>query len=353
MSMSPRERVMAAVSRRKPDRVPKTADFTPAVMEVFRQRTGGNDPSEYFGMEPRFVGLNPTQKQADFSAYLGELPPGAGVREHGVADVPGSLHHFTRMIHPLRNMRRAHELPDYPWPDLQADYRYAGLVDKVKAFHDAQYLVVGFVGHIFETSWYMRGMEQLLVDFSDNPEFASALLDRITTDNCFITRRMAEAGVEMVLLGDDVGMQNRMIMKPQTWRRWLKPRLARVIAAGRQVNPRLHILYHSDGNILPIIPDLIEVGVTVLNPVQPESMDPAMVKKQFGEFLAFWGTIGTQTTMPFGTPDEIERTVKVRIETVGKGGGLLLAPTHVLEPDVPWENILALFSAIDKHGRMA
>lgn len=135
------------------------------------------------------------------------------------------------------------------------------------------------------------------------------------------------------------------------WRKWLKPRLARVIEQARRVKPDILIFYHSDGDCTAIIPELIEIGVDILNPVQPECMNPAELKKEYGDRLAFWGTIGTQTTMPFGTPDEVKAVVKERIETVGKGGGLLLAPTHILEPEVPWENVLAFFEAVEEYGR--
>jgi uroporphyrinogen decarboxylase len=142
-----------------------------------------------------------------------------------------------------------------------------------------------------------------------------------------------------------------MLMSPSTWRRWLKPRLARIIATARAVNPDIIVRYHSDGNPGAIIPELIEIGVDVLNPVQPECLDPAEVKRRFGDSLAFWGAMGTQTTMPFGSPEEVARVVRERIETIGAGGGLVLAPTHVLQPDVSWENILAFFDAIDRYGR--
>ncbi|MFQ5808864.1 MAG: uroporphyrinogen decarboxylase family protein, partial [Armatimonadota bacterium] len=149
------------------------------------------------------------------------------------------------------------------------------------------------------------------------------------------------------------GMQDRLMMHPDTWREWLKPRLGKVIQAARDVNPDVHVFYHSDGNIESIIEDLIEVGVTVLNPVQPECMDPVELKKQYGDRLAFWGTIGTQSTMPFGTADDVRAAVKHMCETVGDGGGLVLAPTHVLEPDVPWENVAAFFEAAEEYGRAA
>ena len=131
----------------------------------------------------------------------------------------------------------------------------------------------------------------------------------------------------------------------------LKPRVAEVISAVKSIKPDMLVYFHTDGKVEAIIPDFIEIELDILNPVQPECMDPADIKRRYGDSLAFWGTIGTQTTMPFGTPDEVRRVVKERIETVGPEG-LLLAPTHVLEPEVPWENIVAFVEAVEEYGRL-
>ena len=112
-------------------------------------------------------------------------------------------------------------------------------------------------------------------------------------------------------------------------------------------------MYHSDGVIYDIIPELIEIGVDVLNPVQPECVDPVLLKQQYGNKLSFWGTVGTQTTMPFGSPQDVRDTVRHMIETVGDGGGFLIAPTHLLEPEVPWENIEAFVQAVREFGTFA
>ena len=157
--------------------------------------------------------------------------------------------------------------------------------------------------------------------------------------------------MDILFTGDDVGTQHGMMMSPTSWRSWLKPLLAKVIASARAVNPDIPVWYHSDGKIEAIIPDLIEVGVTILNPVQPECMDPARLKKQYGDQLSFWGCVGTQSTMPWGTPEEVRDTVKRLIQTVGEGGGLVIGPTHVLEPEVPWENVLALADAVREFGK--
>jgi uroporphyrinogen decarboxylase len=220
----------------------------------------------------------------------------------------------------------------------------------VRALHDQGLFVTGFAGHIFETAWQLIGFEKMFVDMAENPALVEAVLERITADNCFRARRFAEAGVDMLSVGDDVGMEDRLMIQPEMWRRYLKPRLAREIAAARQVVPDLPVWYHSDGEISLIIDDLIEVGVTVLNPVQPETLDLRQVARRYRDRLAFWGTIGTQTVMPFGTPAQVEQAVREAIDLFAPG--LVVAPTHVLEPDVPWANIVALFAAVEKHGRL-
>jgi len=119
-----------------------------------------------------------------------------------------------------------------------------------------------------------------------------------------------------------------------------------VIRAAKEINPEVICYYHSDGNIHSVIPDLIETGVEILNPIQPECMDPIAIKEQYGEAVTLWGTIGTQRLMPFGTAREVADTVKSMIREVGYNGGLVIAPTHILEPEVPWENIVALVEAV-------
>jgi len=203
---------------------------------------------------------------------------------------------------------------------------------------------------IFEVSWQLRGMENLLLDFLENKPFAIYLLDFITEMRRFMIRRFAEAGVDHIHLGDDMGTQRGMLISPKMWREWFKERMRSIILVAKKVNPEVIISYHSDGNIEKIIPELIEIGIEVLNPVQPEAMDPVKLKQKYGNKLAFWGTVGTQSTMPFGTPKEVKKVVKQRIETVGDGGGLLISPTHMLEPEVPWENIRAFFEAVEEYG---
>lgn len=349
--MTPRERVQCIVNRERPDRIPKEAGFTPAVYEIFKKNTGSDDPAGYFGYDTRGVGFRGPNSAPDFSQYHTNLSPGTfTVAEYGTAFVKGSMHHFNRYHFPLRNATSSADLEDYPFPDYTPAYRHAHLESAVESFHQQGYFVDGFCGHIFETTWQILGFEQTFEHFVNNPELVGAVLDRVTENNCYQARRLAEAGVDMLRTGDDVGMQDRLMMRPEVWRQWLKPRLAKEIAAAREVRPGLPVWYHSDGDISDIIEDLIEVGVTVLNPIQPECLNLTKLKENYGDRLAFWGTIGTQTVMPFGTPQDVRDAVRQMISLFAPG--LLLAPTHVLEPDVLWENIVALFEAIEEFGPM-
>ncbi len=206
------------------------------------------------------------------------------------------------------------------------------------------------MGHTYETAWQIRGYEEFLTDLMLHPELAEALLDRLANRNCIVATAAARAGVDYLRLGDDVANQRSLMFPPDLWRRIFKPRLARIIAAGRRENPGIDVWYHSDGNIEAIIPDLIEVGVTILNPVQPECMDPVKLYREYGRDLVLDGTIGTQTVMPFGTPRDVTDTVQRTIDQLGQAGGLILSPTHVLEPEVPIANIEAFFAACDTYG---
>jgi uroporphyrinogen decarboxylase len=349
--MTPRECVLAALRREEPDRVPVNASFSPAIKDRFRQETGSENPAEYFGMEMRGLGRGPTRRATDFSAYHSEIAPGRSrIDEWGVGWIRGSVHHFEDMSHPMASFTKLDQFERYPYPDVDAPYRYEKAAGVVRDRRARGVASVGTSGHIFECAWKLRGLESTLMDMMAAEDLAASYFDRVTALVEASGRQLVRAGVDVMHTGDDVATQRGMMMSPELWRKWIKPRFARVIAAAKEENPEVLISYHCDGDCRAILPELVEIGVEVLNPVQPECMDPAEVKRDYGERLAFWGTVGTQTTLPFGTADEVRRVVKKRIETVGAGGGLLLAPTHLVEPDVPWENVLAFFEAARRFG---
>ena len=260
--MSPRERILRAMRRQKPDRVPREAAFTAPVVETFRARTGHNDPATYFGMDRRTVDFRPPWPPADFSPYLPPPPPGARVDEWGNYIVPGLAYDTTLYVYPMRSLTTVAELEEFPLPELRQEQCHAHLEAEVKAYHAQELAVTGSLwGTLFERTWHMRGMDNLFVDFYDRPKFATALLDKMTALRSFQAARYAEAGVDILHIGDDIDMQDRLILSVPLWRRWFKPRLAQVIQAARRVKPDLIVEYHSDGYIEPFIPDLIELGI--------------------------------------------------------------------------------------------
>lgn len=186
-----------------------------------------------------------------------------------------------------------------------------------------------------------------MMDLVAAPEVAHYFLERTSAFQRFAAEQFARAGADIIITGDDVAGQKGLLMRLETWREFLKPRLAATVAAVKSVNPLALVFYHSDGNLEPIIPDLIDLGIDILNPIQPECLDPAEVKRRYGDRLSFWGTVSVQRTMPLGTPEQVREEVRTRIRDVGRGGGLILSPAHVLPPETPWENILAFFEAAD------
>jgi uroporphyrinogen decarboxylase len=351
--MTSRERVLTALRRREPDRAPATLydeviGYVPDVARMFHEKCGGQWPGDYFGCDVRSVAIGPTRLTTDFSKYI-RAQENVRVDEWGVGWRAGGFHHYAEIIHPLQSLD-ARAIRDYPCPDLDAAYRYEGMKSKVAALHERGLAVTGYPGSVFEQAWQMRGMAELFVDILDRVDTAEFLLDQIAGRVAGAAQRLAAADVDVLILGDDIATQRGLMMSLAMWSTFFKPRLQRIIRAAREVKPDLIIFYHSDGNVWDAIAELIDAGVEVLNPVQPECMDPAEVKRVFGDRLAFFGAVSLQRTLPFGAPDDVRAEVKRRIETVGKGGGLLLSPTHCLQPDVPWENVVAFFEAVEEYG---
>lgn len=216
----------------------------------------------------------------------------------------------------------------------------------MRDFKDEYWIVGVTVTTIFECAWALRGYERLLSDFILNPDLADHLLEIPYQYHLTAAKKLVKMGVDMIWIGDDVGTQNRMLISPKHWRRYLKPRMANFIAELKSINPDVKVAYHSDGFIYPIIPELIEIGLDVLNPVQPASMDPAQLKRDFGRKLCFWGSIDEQHTLPFGTPEDVRAEVLTRLRTIGENGGLILGPTHHVQLDTPMENFWAMVDTV-------
>jgi uroporphyrinogen decarboxylase len=252
--------------------------------------------------------------------------------------------HYTEMVgHPLADDAA---LDTYRAPDPTRPELYAEAERVVREFGRDYWIMGVTVTTVFETAWALRGYARTLMDFAENPELLERLFEIPYRYHLTAAKRLVEIGVDMIWIGDDVGGQTGMLISPRAWRRHLKPRLAEFIATLKAIRPDLQVAYHSDGNVEPIIPDLIEVGLDVLNPIQPACMDPAELKRRYGNHLSFWGTVDEQSTLPFGTPADVAAEVRERIETVGRGGGFILAPTHHVQLDTPMENFIAMAEAV-------
>lgn len=352
--MNSYERVWAVLQHRQPDRVPKMVNFYPYRFSRYPDREAG----EVFGCDIRFVEATAPTQQQDFLEYLRALPEDTYV---GSGRILRTYHDWG--YHPeiaaaasLSEAQTIAEIAAAPLPDFMAQMDLASLKAQVDEHHDQGYPVMAAPPHLggefFETAWRMRGFERFLMDLIENPPLVEYLLEQLTAMHLAVSLALTHAGIDILALDDDVAEQTRMLFSPAMWRRYFKPRVKAIIEACRITNPDLAIFWHSDGNIEAIIPDLIEIGVTILNPVQPDCMNPAKIKAAYGDQLAFFGTVGTPLRWARGTPDDIRAEVKERIETVGKGGGLIISPAYDLEPeeDIPWENIVAFFDAVEEYG---
>jgi len=355
--MTSRERVLQALAHQPTDRVPRllyeeAIGYTPPIERLLRERCAAKSPRDYFGMDLTRVTFNPTTLlPSRFAAWLGTDAHAAlssgEVDEWGVWWRKGDFHHFAQLQPSLRSVQNFERLREYPWPDLEQPYRWQGVRERVEALHGQGFAVTGYAGSVFERSWYLRGVEDLMMDMLAAPALAHWLFERTAALQQYAATQFARAGVDIVITGDDVAGQKGMLMKLEMWREFLKPRLAATVRAVKRARADTFVFYHSDGNVEPVIPDLIEIGIDILNPVQPECMEPAALKRKFGDHLSFWGTVSVQRTMPFGTPEEVRAEVRARVREVARGGGLILAPAHVLGPETPWENIVAFFEAAD------
>ncbi len=344
--MTRREKCLAALRRRSGEYLPFEFELCPALEEEFARRTGSGDYREYYDfpvrrLTARFVG----DAGGRYSRYYPDTD-NLTVNDWGVGFRKGALAHFAEIVSPLKDCDDMAALRAFPLPDPDRDYDWEGFARAAADCRRRDLLAVARMGQtIFEMAWHIRGMEEFLMDMLSGEEVAEYLIGEIAARRRRMAERYVAAGADVLWLGDDVSTQLDMMMSPEVWRRLLKPALASVIAAARRLDPDLLIFYHGDGNLEKIIPDLVEIGVNILNPVQPECLDPFAVKERYGDSLTIWGAIGTQTTMPFGAPDEVYAACREAAARLGRGGGYVLCPTHMLEPEVPWANIEALLAA--------
>jgi len=347
--MNPRERVLAAAAREQPDRVPRYLWLTPALVQQLREERGVEDHEAYLGMDLRFVEYRAEEENLDFTAYVAGFHPGTTVDAWGCGTYPVGYYHFTKAQCPLESADTVAQIRAYPFPrrrpDGQAMRREIERIQAAGLAACSQYEC-----GTFEQAHALMGMEPLLTRMIGEPAMVRELYERISDVKARMAAAYVEAGVDILWIGDDIGMQTGPVMAPAMWRRWLLPPLRKITAAARRVRSDIPIAYHSCGAIDFAVEGLIEAGVDILQSIQPEANDPALLKREYGRHLAFWGGAGSQSTLSHGSPDDVRREVRDLIRTVGLGGGYICSPAHFIEPESPLANVDAFVDAVEEFG---
>jgi len=236
------------------------------------------------------------------------------------------------------------DLDKFAWPDPADPHLLDDAARAIAADEGSHFIVPNFGMCLFERAWSLRGFDAFLMDMLDETEWGEDLLERITQIQIALAKRFVALGVDGGYFGDDYGAQRGMLFSPELWRKLFKPRLARMFAVFRDAG--LPVILHSDGDNWEIMPDLVEIGLTCYNPVQPEVLEHKRLEREFGNKLSFYGGISTQTVMPFGTPDEVREATRACIRDLAPGGtGLILGPSHRMQSDIPAQNVEAMLEA--------
>jgi uroporphyrinogen decarboxylase len=335
MTLSHRERMRRALGHEAVDRIPTQVNYTEAMGKRLAAHLG--------------VTVNELPARLDNHLLRVDVVPQLARSENGrIAYDWWGVGFDTRqegylpVVHPLANVK---DLDSFAWPDPQAP----GLLDEAAPIiHEdvgEHFVAPNFGFALFERAWTLRGFEAFLLDMASDPGFAAELLERITAIQLVLIRRVLALGVDGGYFGDDYGAQKGMLFSPRMWRALIKPRLARLFAPFRETG--LPVILHSDGQIGAVLPDLVEIGVTAINPVQPEVIDHAWLRSQFGNRLACYGGISTQTTLSQGSPEVVRGAVTDCVATLAPDGtGLVLGPSHRLMSDVPLENVESFLEAM-------
>jgi uroporphyrinogen decarboxylase len=342
MSLSRKEQVRAQIQHLETETIPYTLDFEGDVAERLDAYYGNSTWRDRIDRAIRFI-----PNVATTVLYMDDTVP------HETTDLYGTTWRLDRRPFHLQDPAlKVPSLAGYSFPDLDAVFTPGWKDAPLQAIDQQQdhFLVTGFAWGLFERSWAMRGFDNALMDAAGEPDFYDELIERISAHQIEILTRLLELPVDGIMFSDDWGYQKGVLLGAKRWRKFIKPRLARqyaqVHAAGKTV------LSHCCGSIEEILPDLIEIGLDVYESVQPEAKDnnPYDLKRKYGEHLTFWGGLGSQSTIPFGSPAEIKGEVARLCREMGRGGGYILSPAKSLQPETPAENAAALVEAFIEQG---
>ena len=344
--LTPRERVRLALAHQETDRVPIAmvcAGINPPAYEALRAllaRERGLTVEAYLkplidikSVGPKYVGPK-----------LGQGEDSWGVRRRPVSYGSGSYSEIE--FYPLAKAADPGDLTAHRWPTVEW-YDYSVLPEAIAASRkEGEHCLMIANGNIFETSWYMRGFEQMFMDLITNPEMADAIFKRVCDFYVEHFRRMlaaAKGEVDLAFTADDIAGQQGLLMSLDMWSKHIKPHHARLNRTIHEFGVK--VAYHSDGAVMDAVPGLMEMGIDVLQALQfdAKDMDPRALKERYGDRLCFEGGVSVQKTLPFGTADDVRREVEERIRVLGRNGGYILGPSHAIQAGTPPENVLALF----------
>ena len=297
MHLTHKERLRRTICREPVDRLPTQISYTQGMGAILARHFGISTDELPVRLGNHLVRVDLTHTERV------DLDLGVRYDWWGAGHDTGEEGYYIR-IHPLTENP---DLEAYPWPDPDAP----GLMDQateiISKFGEEYFIVPNLGFALFERAWSLRGLERFLMDMALDPGYTAELLDRVTEIQLRLIHRYIDLGVDGGYFGDDYGAQKNLIISPKSWRALIKPRLARLFAPFRERG--LPVLMHSDGQIQAILPDLLEIGLTMLNPVQPEVIEHAWLRDHYGDRLAFYGGISTQTVLPYCTPTEVAQAV--------------------------------------------
>ena len=377
--MTSRERVLAALSHKEPDRVP--IDLSQAGGDGITLRAYEN-LIKHLGLPPRQIRVETKSSQTarpdedvlerfrvDFRRLDLGSPDGfkdLPVGEDGYRDEFGLVRrrpkdgfYYDLVASPMAEIDTIAGIGNFAWPNPDDPGRYRGLRERAEKLHkETDYAVILQVNcSFFLRCAELRGWENFYVDLAGDPDFAKALMNRYLDYRLRIAERALEEvgdNLDVVLVStDDFGMTDRPIISPEMFRELIKPIMKRMFDFFKERTPAKRF-FHTDGAVYPLLQDFVDLGVEALNPVQVSAAgmgDTAKLKREFGSSLAFWGAVDTHRVLPYGSPAEVREEVRRRIVDLGPGGGYVLCSVHNIQPEVPPENVVAMFDAAYELGR--
>jgi uroporphyrinogen decarboxylase len=329
-----KDRVKAALAFRETAFVPYAFGFSHKVSERLSRHYGMENPFVELGMHIFAVEAQPTKRPLTSATTPEESVDEFGVRWRSSPE--GARY---PVGHPLEEA----SLRAYEWPDPSAAVRFQHVSPTI-ARHSDRFIVAAVDNTLFERAYFLRGFEMLLSDMVLRPGYAHELLDHVLQFNLAILERLLECPVDGVWFGDDYGHQGGLLMSPRMWRTFIKPRLAVLFERARSAG--LPVFLHSDGAVASLIPDLLEIGLNVINPCQPEAMDLSVLKQEYGGDLCFCGGISTQRTLSRGGPRDVENELRRDVAILGRNGGYVAATAGSVQPDVPLANLVHLLDLL-------